>query len=177
MDIEQLKYPIGKYKSPDVVTESQIRTWISEIEAAPAMLRKTVERLSDAQLSTPYRDGGWTVRQTVHHIPDSHLNAYCRFKLTLTEERPTIKPYFEDRWAELEDGRNAPIEASLRLLESVHIRWLILLRAMKPADFKRTYFHPEYKKEFTLEYVLGLYAWHGKHHVAQIQNLKERMKW
>jgi hypothetical protein len=177
MDIEQLKYPIGKYKSPDVVTESQIRTWISEIEAAPALLRKTVERLSDAQLSTPYRDGGWTVRQTVHHIPDSHLNAYCRFKLTLTEERPTIKPYFEDRWAELEDGRNAPIEASLRLLESVHIRWLILLRAMKPADFKRTYFHPEYKKEFTLEYVLGLYAWHGKHHVAQIQNLKERMKW
>jgi hypothetical protein len=177
MDFEQLKYPIGKYKSPDVVTESQIRTWISEIEAAPAMLRKTVERLSEAQLSTPYRDGGWTVRQTVHHIPDSHLNAYCRFKLTLTEERPTIKPYFEDRWAELEDGRNAPIEASLRLLESVHIRWLILMRAMKPADFKRTYFHPEYKKEFSLEYVLGLYAWHGKHHAAQIQKLKERMGW
>lgn len=177
MDIEQLKYPIGKYKSPDVVTDAQIKMWMSEIDAAPALLRKTVEGMSDSQLATPYREGGWTVRQTVHHVPDSHLNAYCRFKLTLTEERPTIKPYFENRWAELEDGRNAPVEASLRLLESVHTRWLMLMRSMTSADFKRTYFHPEYKKEFTLEYVLGLYAWHGKHHVAQIQNLKERMKW
>ncbi len=177
MDIEQLKYPIGKYKSPDVITGSIISQWISDIELLPAFLRDTVKNLSESQLATPYRDGGWTVRQTVHHVPDSHMNAYCRFKLTLTEDRPTIKPYFENRWAELEDGRNASVETSLILVEAIHQRWVMLMRSMQPSDFKRTYVHPEYGKEFSLEYVAGLYAWHGKHHVAQIRALRERMKW
>ena len=177
MDIEQLKYPIGKYKSPDVITDRIILQWISDIELLPALLRDTVKNLSELQLATPYRDGGWTVRQTVHHVPDSHMNAYCRFKLTLTEDRPTIKPYIESRWAELEDGRNASVETSLILVEAIHKRWVVLMRSMQPSDFKRTYVHPEYGKEFSLEYVAGLYAWHGKHHVAQIRALRERMKW
>ncbi len=177
MDIEQLKYPIGKYKSPDVITDRIILQWISDIELLPALLRDTVKNLSELQLATPYRDGGWTVRQTVHHVPDSHMNAYCRFKLTLTEDRPTIKPYIESRWAELEDGRNASVETSLILVEAIHQRWVMLMRSMQSSDFKRTYVHPEYGKEFSLEYVAGLYAWHGKHHVAQIRALRERMKW
>ncbi len=177
MEIEQLKYPIGKYKSPDVITGSIISQWISDIELLPALLRDIVKNLSELQLATPYRDGGWTVRQTVHHVPDSHMNAYCRFKLTLTEDRPTIKPYIESRWAELEDGRNASVETSLILVEAIHKRWVVLMRSMQPSDFKRTYVHPEYGKEFSLEYVAGLYAWHGKHHVAQIRALRERMKW
>ena len=177
MEIEQLKYPIGKYKSPDVITGSIISQWISDIELLPALLRDIVKNLSELQLATPYRDGGWTVRQTVHHVPDSHMNAYCRFKLTLTEDRPTIKPYIESRWAELEDGRNASVETSLILVEAIHQRWVMLMRSMQSSDFKRTYVHPEYGKEFSLEYVAGLYAWHGKHHVAQIRALRERMKW
>ncbi|MBI5471352.1 MAG: bacillithiol transferase BstA [Ignavibacteriae bacterium] len=177
MDLEQLKYPIGRYKAPESITDAMISQWISEIEQLPASLSEVVKGLTDSQLATPYRDGGWTVRQTVHHIADSHINAYCRFKLALTEDRPTIKPYIESRWAELEDGRNALVESSLMLVEAVHKRWLILLRALQPADFKRTYIHPEYGKEFLLQYLAGLYAWHGKHHVAQIRSLRERMKW
>lgn len=177
MDIEQLKYPIGKYQPPDPISETHIRQWIEEIAAFPSALRSSVRKMTAAQLATPYRDGGWTVRQTVHHVADSHMNAYCRFKLALTEERPTIKPYLEARWAELEDSRNAPIEISLQLIESLHARWVMFLRRMSPTDFQRTFVHPQLRTESRLEYFLGMYAWHGNHHRAQIEALKKRMNW
>lgn len=177
MDIERQRYPIGKYIQPETAPPTQLYAWIEEIAALPAQLRETVAGMTDTQLDTPYRAGGWTVRQVVHHVPDSHLNAYIRFKLSLTEERPVIKPYKENLWAELADSKRTPIEVSLNLLDCLHRRWVILLRTMSPEDFTCTYFHPEYQKEFTLEGVLGLYAWHGKHHLAQIRALKERMRW
>lgn len=177
MDIEQLKYPIGKFKRPDIITPAHINEWIEDIEIFPGMLRKTVHGMTEAELATPYREGGWTVRQVVHHLPDSHMNAYTRFKLTITEDRPKIKPYLENEWAELEDGRIAPVDFSLNLLDSLHKRWVMLLKSMSASDFKRTFIHPEQGKEFSLDGVVGLYAWHGRHHLAHIQKLKERMKW
>lgn len=177
MDIEQLKYPIGKFKRPEVIEPSQIHEWIDEIEILPGRLRKTVNGLSEMQLETPYREGGWTVRQVVHHLPDSHMNAYVRFKWSLTEDKPTIKPYFESKWAELDDARNSPLDVSLSLLDALHKRWILLLRSMSPMDFKRTYIHPDQGKEFSLDSIAGMYAWHGRHHLAHIQRLKERMKW
>jgi uncharacterized damage-inducible protein DinB len=139
-------------------------------------MRAAVARLTDEQLDTPYRDGGWTVRQVVHHVPESHLNSYVRFKLALTEHEPTIKPYFEDRWAELEDARTAPIELSLNLLDAVHGRWVWFLRSLKPTDFERAFQHPDLGK-VTLDKNVALYAWHGRHHVAHITSLRERMGW
>ena len=136
-----------------------------------------VAGLAAGQLDTPYREGGWTVRQVVHHLPDSHLNAYTRMKLALTEEEPTIKPYEEARWAELPDARGGDIEPSLRLLESLHQRWLMLLRDLKPADFDRQFRHPEHGRIFKLSETLALYAWHGRHHVAHISALRQRMRW
>jgi uncharacterized damage-inducible protein DinB len=177
MDIDQLRYPIGKYQPPQPITEAHIRQWIDEIAAFPSNFRKTVVGMTESQLATPYREGGWTVRQTVNHVADSHMNSYMRFKLALTEENPTIKPYIENLWAELDDGRNASVESSLTLISLLHERWLIVIRSMKPSDFQRTFFHPQRKTTSTLASTLGLYAWHGKHHLAHIQNLKERMKW
>jgi hypothetical protein len=177
MDIEQQKYPIGKYIRPEVITQTDIERWIDEIAVAPRQFRETVHGFTAGQLATPYREGGWTVRQVLHHVPDSHIQAYGRFKLALTEEKPTIKPYREDRWATLPDSELTPVDVSLTLLEALHKRWVTLLRSMGNDDFKRTYFHPEYQKEFALDGILGLYAWHGKHHLAHIRNLKERMKW
>jgi hypothetical protein len=133
-----------------------------------------VKGLSAQQLDTPYREGGWTVRQVVHHVPDSHLNSYIRFKLALTEEDPTIRPYMEDRWAELPEAKTAPIELSLSLLEDLHKRWMLMLRAIQPAEWKRTFRHPEIGP-MTLEKNLALYAWHGRHHVAHVTALRERM--
>jgi hypothetical protein len=133
--------------------------------------------MTEAQLDTPYRDSGWTVRQVLHHVPDSHMNAYIRFKWTLTEDTPTIKPYFEERWANLEDTRVTPVDISMNMLDALHQRWVLLMKAMKDDDFKRIYIHPQYGKQFSLEGVLGLYAWHGKHHLAHITKLKERMRW
>lgn len=177
MDNEQLKYPIGKYRRPEVITEDDINRWIDEIAAAPVHFRDTVRGFNERQLSTPYRDGGWTVRQVLHHVPDSHFQAYGRFKLALTEERPTIKPYMEDRWAMLPDSTRTPVDVSLTILDALHKRWVVLLKSMTLADFKRTFYHPEHQKEFALDGILGMYAWHGKHHLAHIRNLKERMKW
>lgn len=171
-----LSYPIGRFQFPESVTEDDRRCFIGEIEAAPARLRAAVAGLSPEQLDTPYRPGGWTVRQVVHHLPDSHLNSYVRFRLALTEEEPTIKPYDEKRWAELSDARTAPIEPSLALLESLHRRWVLLLRTLKPADFARSFRHPEHGL-VTLEGNLALYAWHGRHHVAHITRLRQRMGW
>lgn len=171
-----LRYPVGKFVAPDHATDEQRRQFIDEIEATPARLRAAVAGLSDEQLDTPYRPDGWTVRQVVHHLPDSHLNSYTRFRLALTEDEPTIKPYYEDRWAELADARTAPPEVSLDLLETLHRRWVLLLRSLGPADFARSFRHPELGI-VTLEKSTALYAWHGRHHIAQITGLRERMGW
>jgi hypothetical protein len=160
-----------------MVTPQMRLEFISAIERAPAELRAAVTGLRDAQLDTPYRPGGWTVRQVVHHVPDSHINAYVRLKLALTENEPTIKPYEEARWAELVDGRTAPIEVSLTLLESVHTRWTMVWRSMTPEQFARRFRHPEHPGILTLDWMLSMYSWHGRHHVAHITALREREGW
>ena len=171
-----LRFPIGRFKLEGTPTDQEIGRAINEMSEAPAKLRAAVEGLSLEQLDTPYRPGGWTVRQVVHHVPDSHLNSYCRFKLALTEDEPTIKAYHEDRWAELEDSRTTPIEVSLAMLESLHSRWVTLLKSLAPADFARTFRHPEIGAVSLAQNAL-LYAWHGRHHVAHITSLRERMGW
>lgn len=171
-----LRYPIGTYDAKQNISEEQRQHWITEISVTPRSLGSAVEGLSSEQVDTPYRSGGWTVRQVVHHLPDSHMNSYIRFKLALTEEQPTIKPYMEDRWAQLADYHNTPIETSLALLTSLHQRWVTLLKSLHPTDFSRTFKHPE-SGVLTLDQTVGLYAWHGKHHVAQITSLRERMNW
>jgi uncharacterized damage-inducible protein DinB len=170
------RYPVGKFTYSGPLTETQRQEAISAIAETPANLRAAVKGLSDAQLDTPYREGGWTVRQVVHHVPDSHLNSYIRFKLALTEDEPTIKPYFEDRWADLADTKATPIEVSLTLLESLHDRWVRLLRSLKPEDWKRAFRHPELGA-MTLEKTLALYQWHGRHHVAHITELRKQRGW
>ncbi len=171
-----LQYPIGRFEWRGESSEDDRRRYLDEIEQAPAHLRAAVAGLSDEQLDTPYRPGGWTVRQVVHHLPDSHLNSYVRFRLALTEEEPTIKPYQENHWAELIDSRTAPIEISLALLESLHRRWMLLLRSLSPADFARQFRHPELGT-VSLDRTLALYAWHGRHHIAHVTSLRERMGW
>ncbi len=170
------RYPIGPFKFEGKATETVHQLWIEQIASAPALLRKAVAGLSEQQFDTPYRDGGWTVRQVTHHVPDSHLNAYTRFKLTLTEHEPTVKPYNEKLWAELVDTKKNPIEVSLNLLDALHIRWVTLLKSLKPEDFNRTFRHPE-SGIGTLERLLALYAWHGRHHTAHITALRGRMGW
>lgn len=174
--MDTLRYPIGQFKVNTVITDDLRNEWIGEIAETPRKLRKAIEGLSEDQMNTPYRSGGWTVKQVVHHLPDSHLNGYIRFKLALTEDQPTIKPFFEDRWAKLEDYQGADIETSLVLLEALHQRWTILLRSMSAGEFDRTFNHPE-SGILTLNTALGLYAWHGKHHIAHITSLCERMGW
>src|SRR5947209_12733385 len=164
------RFPIGKFHFDSPPSEDQRKTLINEIEQAPSALRAAVQGLSPQQLDTPYRDGGWTVRQVTHHVPESHMNAYIRFKLALTEDEPTIKPYMEDRWARLKDVQSTPIETSLTLLDSLHDRWVRLLRSLGPEDWKRTFRHPELGV-VALEKNAALYAWHGKHHVAHITEL------
>ena len=171
-----LQYPIGRFEWPREVSPEDRARFIEEIARTPANLRAAVAGLSDSQLDTPYRPGGWTVRQVVHHVPDSHMNSYVRFRLALTEDEPTIKPYDQTRWAELADSRTAPVETSLALLESLHERWVLLLRSLSPADFGRQFRHPEIGV-VSLEKNLALYAWHSRHHVAHITSLRERMGW
>lgn len=173
---DDLRYPIGKFKRPEKLTVTDRKRAIDQIAAAPAALRDAVRGLDDRQLDTPYRPGGWTVRQVVHHVPDSHINAYVRFKLTLTEDVPTIKPYDEARWAELPEARTAPIGMSLAFLETLHVRWVTMLRAMTEGDFERTLHHPE-SGTMSLDQMLALYAWHGQHHVAHITTLRKREGW
>jgi hypothetical protein len=174
--MSDLRYPIGKFHFDGSMSEEQKNKFIDDIAQAPANLRNAVEGLSQGQLDTPYRDGGWTVRQVLHHVPDSHLNAYVRYKLALTEDEPAIKPYAEDRWALLADTRATPVEVSLTLLDSLHNRWVRLLRSLQPPDWKRTFRHPELGL-VSLEKNLALYAWHGRHHVAHITSLRDRNGW
>jgi len=170
------RYPIGKFHFEGPPSEAQRASLINEIEQAPAALRAAVKGLTPEQIDTPYREGGWTVRQVTHHVPDSHMNAYVRFKLALTEDEPTIKPYAEDRWAQLTDTQSTPVEVSLALLESLHSRWVNLLRSLRSEDWKRTFRHPELGL-VTLEKNLALYAWHGRHHIAHVSELRKRMGW
>ena len=171
-----LRYPIGPFEFAGPLTANQRQAFISKIEETPTRMRDAVAGLDDEQLDTPYRPEGWTIRQVVHHVPESHLNSYVRFKLAVTEEEPTIKPYFEDRWAELDDARQAPIALSLDLLDALHGRWVWFLRSLKQGDFQRTFRHPELGI-VSLDKNIALYAWHGQHHVAHITALRERMGW
>ena len=171
-----LRYPIGKFHFEGPLTDQQKQASLDEIARTPANLRAAITGLSEAQLDTPYRPGGWTVRQVVHHMPDSHLNSYVRFKLALTEDQPTIKPYAEDRWAELADTKATPVGVSLTLLESLHERWVHLLQSLTREEWKRTFRHPDLGT-MSLEKTLALYAWHGRHHVAHVTELRKRMSW
>lgn len=171
-----LRYPVGRFQRPESLDEAERRRAIDAVAAAPTQLRAAVAGLTDVQLDTPYRPDGWTVRQVVHHVPDSHMNAYVRFKLALTEDEPTIKPYDEARWAELADTRETPVESSLALLDRLHDRWVRLLRSMSADDFARRLRHPEMGVQ-RLDQVLALYDWHGRHHVGHVTSLRERMGW
>lgn len=168
---DDLRYPTGKFTfDPDVTPDKRAKS-IAAIREAPALIRAALQGLTAAQLDTPYRPGGWTVRQVVHHVPESHMNAYVRFKLGITEDKPSIKPYNEDAWSKLPDVAREPIETSLTLLEALHKRWVTLLETMSPDQFSRTVFHPEYKREMSLDHLLQMYAWHGKHHAAHISSV------
>jgi len=170
------RYPIGNFKMPVQVSPERRQQAIEEIAGTPARMRAAVKGLTGAQLDTPYREGGWTVRQVVHHVPDSHLNAYVRLKLALTEDRPTIKPYNEAAWAELADSKSTPIEVSQALLDAVHVRFVQLWRSLKPEHFARTLIHPDHG-ERTVDWLLFVYEWHGKHHTAHITELRKQKGW
>ena len=171
---KDLRYPIGKFQWEDGLSEARRREMIEQIAETPAKVRAAVAGLTEKQFDTPYREGGWTVRQVVHHLADSHLNAYVRFKLAVTEREPTIKTYEQERWAELADAKSAPIEPSLVLLESLQQRWAMFLKSLTDADYARKLKHPELG-EVNLEKYLAMYAWHGRHHVAHITSLRERL--
>ncbi len=175
--MEHLKYPIGQVDIPDNITSKELSKWIEDIESFPSKLEFLVKNLTQEQLDTPYRDGGWTVRQTIHHCGDSHVNSYIRFKWTLTEETPTIKAYFEDRWALLFDTEEAPIELSLQFIKALHAKWVYLLKGLSEEDLNKSFVHPESGATVSLKENIGIYAWHCKHHFAHIQNLLIRNNW
>lgn len=175
--LDQLRYPIGHFKTPEIISAENLANWIAVLETLPNRLRHLVEHLSEEQLETPYRPGGWTVRQLVHHIPDSHHNSYIRFKWALTEDRPVIKAYDEKGWANLFDSRKAPISMSLDHLTSVHVKLVYLLKGLTNADLKRSFIHPDGNIETTLEENIGRYAWHSNHHYAHIEGLLKRNAW
>jgi hypothetical protein len=174
-ELEPLRYPLGRFKVDVRATDEKRRAWIDELAVFPETVRAAVAGLSDEQLDTPYRPDGWTVRQVVHHLPDSHTSAYVRFKLALTEDEPMVKTFEQDRWAELADAK-APVEVSIGLLEALHRRWVILLRSLDAKQFARAFQHPEWGRT-TLDTALQMYAWHGRHHVAHITGLRERKGW
>ena len=171
------RYPIGPFQPRTELDATERRQLIDEIGETPRRLREAVTGLDQQQLDTPYREGGWTVRQVVHHVPDSHLNGFIRLKLALTEDEPTIRPYDQETWARLEDVRVTPIETSLTLLESLHDRWVGLMRSMPEAAFRRTFNHPDHAGTQTVDWLVAMYAWHGRHHVAHITTLRERRGW
>jgi hypothetical protein len=177
MDIETLKYPIGTFCKPDTITQENIDKWITEIQLFPNRLIDATSMLSKNQLDTPYRHEGWTIRQVVHHCADSHMNSFIRFKLALTEDKPTIKPYFEDRWAELIDTKNFDITPSIQIVKGVHARWVQLLSNLTNEDLKKIFIHPEHGKTFQLDEYIGFYAWHCNHHLAHINALKYKRGW
>jgi uncharacterized damage-inducible protein DinB len=172
-----LRYPIGKYEPKPFSIDTKVE-WLTEIKFLPVALENALLNLDEAQLHTPYREGGWTIHQLVHHIADSHINAYCRYKLGLTEDNPTIKPYDQDLWAQMNDVQKLPVNISLTLLHALHARWYEMLKYVTDDEWNnRTIYHPEHKKTMRLWYLLGNYAWHCRHHLAHIRALRERMKW
>ncbi len=173
---DDLRFPIGRFKWPETVSPEQRLAFIERVASAPAHLREAVAGLTSGQLDTPYREGGWTVRQVAHHVPDSHMNSYVRFKLALTEEEPVIKPYDEGAWALLSDTARVPVETSLDLLACLHTRWVDLMRGMTDGDWARTFRHPEFGP-VRLDRNLALYAWHGDHHTEHIRALRRRNVW
>ena len=177
MNTGNLAYPIGKFQKPENITNKNIQTWVDEIEAFPQQLYNVAADLSEEKLQWNYRPGSWTIQQVINHCTDSHINAFIRFKLALTEENPTIKPYDQDFWANLKEAKSAPVKYSLQILEGLHFRLAMLLRDLTETELERTFFHPEHKRTFTLKETIGIYAWHGKHHLAHITNLRERMEW
>ncbi|WP_460893906.1 YfiT family bacillithiol transferase [Rufibacter soli] len=176
LPLEILRYPVGRFTVPPLYRSALVKQALAKLEALPAQLRAQVTSLSDEQLDTPYRPGGWTLRQVVHHLADSHMNSYTRFRLALTEEQPTIKPYEESSWAYLHDARWADPEISLRLLEALHYRWVLLLRSLSMEEWHRTFLHPQNGETYLFQAV-EMYAWHGEHHLGHITSLKERMAW
>ncbi len=164
-----LQYPIGKFKCPNTITKEQITTWIKDIEELPQKIEKLVSGFSETQLETPYRPDGWTARQVIHHIHDSHHNGYIRFKWALTEEQPVIKAYYEDRWAELFDTKSAPIHLSLDLIKALHAKWVYFLKGLSDEDLEKVFIHPEGDVAISLTEDIGIYAWHGNHHLAHLQ--------
>jgi hypothetical protein len=176
LPLELLRYPIGRYEAPQLYRSADVKQALRTLEALPQQLRSAIRPLSDEQLDTPYRPGGWTLRQVTHHLADSHINSYARFRLALTEERPTIKPYEESSWAYLHDARWVDPALSLQLLEALHQRWAVLLRSLSMDDWHRSFLHPQ-NGEIYLFQAVGMYAWHGEHHVCHILSLRERMGW
>lgn len=176
MDMEKIIYPIGRGNLEDDITPANIEKWIKNIEEVPRLLRESVDGLKDAQLDTPYREGGWTIRQLVHHLADSNINSYVRFKLAVTEDNPTIKPWEQSDWAVLEDAMKLPVDVSVKLLENLHIRWVAFLRSMSADDMKRTFLHPE-GGIVSVEQNIWNYSWHSLHHIAQISSSLARKGW
>ena len=176
-DLELLRYPIGRFNKPTTFSSEEKQIWINRISTFPARLHKGVISLTNEQLDTSYRPDGWTIRQVIHHSADSHMNSFIRFKLALTEDKPTIKPYYEERWAELADSKTMPIEASLELLTVLHYRWVVLLNSLSDEELKKVFIHPEHGTEISLYTNTANYAWHGDHHLAHITGLKERKGW
>jgi hypothetical protein len=174
--MSDIRYPIGQYV-PQEFSEEKKEEWLADIKFLPQLLENAISNLDEHQLNTPYRPGGWTVHQLVHHVADSHINAYCRFKLGYTENNPTIKPYEEKLWASTADVQNLPVNISITLLFSLHQRWHEFLKHFSETDWQKTIVHPEHQKQMSLWYLLGMYSWHGRHHVAHITSLKERMNW
>jgi len=177
MTLEQLKFPIGKFEKPTTITKDDLLNWISEISTFPSRLKNEVNHLTNEQLNTQYRPEGWTIRQVVHHCADSHMNSLIRLKLTLTEDQPTVKPYYEERWAELADSKNMPIEPSLKMIEGIHERWTVLLNNLSESDYSKIFIHPEHGKAFRIDENIGMYAWHCNHHLAHITETKKRNNW
>ena len=176
-NLQKLKYPIGEFDCPEQITISHLKEWISVLEHFPNKLENLVKDLSEEQLDTVYRSGGWTIRQVIHHVSDSHHHSYTRFKWALTEDKPVIKAYFEDRWAELFDSKSAPIEMSLNHIKAIHFKLVFLLKGLSDENLDKVFIHPETNSEVPLKYNIGNYAWHSNHHYSHIENLLKRKGW
>jgi hypothetical protein len=177
MDLEKLKYPIGKLEIPETITATHISSWIAVLEMFPKRLQDLVKNLSEEQLNTCYRPGGWTIRQVIHHVADSHHNSYTRFKWTLTEDQPLIKAYYEGRWAELFDSKSAPIELSLDTIKALHAKWVYFLKGLSTSDLEQIFIHPDGEEKVSLKENIGIYAWHCDHHYEHINQLMIREGW